>query len=330
MDFYIHNRLKTSEAYRYYWKFATERQNIFFNRFNNNNLDTFTEDEIFKEYKFTNAYRASDRVSQFMIKRVIYNGNNYSNDDMLFRILLFKLFNKIETWEYLELKLGDINWYNFNYRVYNDILTHYLSKGNRVYSNAYMMPPATKVFHQERKHSNHLLLLEFMMKDKLSDKILNSKSLQKIYLYLLSYPSLGPFLAFQYAIDINYSTLSNFSENDFVVAGPGAKDGISKCFQNYKDFSLEYIIKYVTERQDNEFKRYGLDFQSLWGRKLHLIDCQNLFCEISKYTRVALPNLEGCANRKRIKQKFKYNKTPIDFFYPPKWGINDLIKGYLQ
>lgn len=327
MNFSIKPKLITTEAYKYYWKFATERQNIFFNRVNNNCSDSFTEDEILQEYKFTNAYRASDRVSQFMIKEVIYNSENYSNEDILFRVLLFKLFNKIETWKYLELNLGDIRWADFNYETYNKILTDYMNRGNVVYSNAYMMPPATKVFHQERKHSNHLLLLEFMMKDNITNKVLNSESLQDIYLHLLSYPSFGPFLAFQYTIDINYSTLSNFSENDFVVAGPGAKDGISKCFRNYKDFSLEYIIEYVTEKQDDEFKKYGLAFKSLWGRKLHLIDCQNLFCEISKYTRVALPNIEGFAKRKKIKQKFKHDKTPIDFFYPPKWGINELIKG---
>jgi hypothetical protein len=196
---------------------------------------------------------------------------------------------------------------------------------NVVYSNAYMMPSTTK-FKQKRKHANHLLLLEYMMNDNALDKVLNSQSLEELYKLLLSYPSFGKFLAFQYAIDINYSTLTNFSENDFIVAGPGALDGISKCFKNYKDFSAEYIIKYMTDIQEEEFQKYNLDFKSLWGRNLHLIDCQNLFCEISKYTRVALPHIEGVAKRTRIKQKFKQNKTPIEFFYPPKWNINQYIK----
>lgn len=99
-------KLQKTKAYKYYWQFATERQNIFFNRMNNNN--TLTSDDIFKKYKFTNTYRASDRVSQFLIKEVIYKNNQYSNEDILFRILLFKLFNKIETWQYLEKSLNDI------------------------------------------------------------------------------------------------------------------------------------------------------------------------------------------------------------------------------
>ncbi len=317
-------KLKTTEAYKYYWKFATERQNVFFNKINDERI--LTTDLIFEKFKFTNAYRASDRVSQYLIRNVIYKNNNYSPEDMVFRILLFKLFNKIETWEYLESKVGDIRYKLFDYHRYNDLLENAISSKNTIYSNAYMMPSAVK-FKQIRKHSNHLLLLEYMMNNKILDKILNAKSLKDLYELLLSYPSFGKFLAFQYAIDINYSPLTNFSENDFIVAGPGALDGISKCFKNFNDFSSEYIIRYMMENQREEFKKYGLYFQDLWGRDLHLIDCQNLFCELSKYTRVALPNIEGIAKRKRIKQKFKRNKTPIDFFYPPKWNINQYIKG---
>ena len=83
----------------------------------------------------------------------------------------------------------------------------------------------------------------------------------------------------------------------------------------------------MTENQHKEFERYGLNFKNLCGRDLKLIDCQNLFCEISKYTRVALPDIQGISKRTRIKQKFKPLNTSIKFFYPPKWGINNNIKG---
>ena len=35
----------------------------------------WTNDPIIARHKFTNAYRASDRVSQFLIKDVIYEGD---------------------------------------------------------------------------------------------------------------------------------------------------------------------------------------------------------------------------------------------------------------
>ncbi len=105
----IWNRLKPPKPSRVldtYWKFAAERQEIFFKRFRGDN-PPFTQDAILQKYKFTNVYRASDRVSQYLIGKVIYNGN-YSPEDMFFRIMLFKIFNKIETWELLEDSFGEI------------------------------------------------------------------------------------------------------------------------------------------------------------------------------------------------------------------------------
>ena len=81
----------------------------------------------------------------------------------------------------------------------------------------------------------------------------------------------------------------------------------------------------VTERQEREFDRLGLDFKSLWGRPLQLIDCQNLFCEVDKYSRVYHPEIPGSSERTRIKQKFRPTMKAIEYWYPPKWGINEKI-----
>jgi len=144
---------------------------------------------------------------------------------------------------------------------------------------------------------------------------------------LHSYPTVGDFLAYQYVNDKKYYKLTNFSEKDFVKAGPGAKDGILKCFKDFGNYSFEDIIKMMTENQDTEFERLNLDFQNLWGRNLQLIDCQNIFCEVGKYARVAHPTLGDYSNRTRIKQKFAVQgKEAIELYFPPKWGINHLIK----
>ena len=49
----------------------------------------------------------------------------------------------------------------------------------------------------------------------------------------------------------------------------------------------ELLKDLIEQRADDEFERLGMKFQSLWGRSLQLIDCQNVFCEVSKYARVA-------------------------------------------
>ena len=317
--------LRPTSVYDTYWEFAVKRQNIFFNRMENK-IFPWTDDEILKKFKFTNAYRASDRVSQYLIRNVIYREEDYTPEDVCFRILLFKLFNKVETWEYLENNLGEISIKTYNFERYNRLLMQKIENNERIYSAAYIMPSGKSCFGFDKKHQNNLKLLEHMMRTKLSKKIAKAKSLKELYEILLSYPTLGSFLAFQFAIDIDYSELCDFSEMSFVVAGPGAKNGILKCFGNLKGFKYEDIIKYVSERQEEEFDKRNLEFKSLFGRRLQLIDCQNLFCETDKYARVAYPEICGLNDRKRIKQQYvNRNLETIDYFYPPKWGVNDNI-----
>lgn len=317
--------LKATAVYDTYWKFAAERQKIFFARVGGLPAP-WTDDKILAEFKFTNCYRASDRTSQYLIQRVIYRKDLPATpEETFFRILLFKLFNRIETWELLEKKIGSLTWKAFDFRKYDRVLTDAMASGVRVYSAAYIMPSAGSLGY-DRKHRNHFALLERMMQDRLPTRIRRARSMQKAFESLVGYPSIGDFLAYQYVTDLNYSTLTDFTELEFVVAGPGALDGISKCFADTAGLNPPEVIRFMTDRQDTEFKRLGLNFRSLWGRRLQLIDCQNLFCEVSKYARLRHPEVKGVADRSRIKQKFRPTWTPITHWYPPKWGINEKIR----
>jgi hypothetical protein len=280
----------------------------------------WTKDPILKAYRFTNAYRATDRVSQYLIREVQYRRDRSQEpSEVFFRTLLFKIFNKIETWEALESEHGPIVWRSIDFERIDTTLTQIWQRGGRIYSAAYIM--ANPAFGHARKHSNHLAMLYRMMEDRLPDRMRQAPDLQTVYERLLSYSGLGPFLAFQYAIDLNYSSLLDFGEADFVVAGPGALDGISKCFIS-PHMRAEDIIRWVTERQEVEFSSRGLLFDGLFGRPLQPIDCQNLFCEISKYTRVAHPEIVGIARRTRIKQSYKKDGREFGALaFPPKWGI---------
>jgi len=311
---------KPSIVFDTYWKFAVERQNIFFNRIEKQKI--LTEDPIFLKHKFTNAYRASDRVSQFLIRKVIYSDRGYSSLDILFRIVLFKIFNKISTWQLIEGEIENISVGTFDFNRYNQILSEARKEREAIYSGAYIMTSGKSIFGHDFKHENHLKLIEkYILNSKFMDSVQSCKSLEQLFFLLKELPTIGDFLAYQYAIDINYSELTNFSEMDFVMPGPGAKDGIKKCFVSYGDYSEADIIRWVTDRQDVEFERLGLGFKKLWGRSLQLIDCQNLFCETDKYARVAHPEIIGLSERKRIKQIFKKANSDIQYWYPPKWNI---------
>lgn len=314
---------KPTLVYKTYWRFAVERQNIFFEKIAGNS--NCTDDDILKKHKFTNAYRASDRVSQYLIRNVIYNGSQ-EIDEVFFRIIVFKLFNKIETWEYLLLHLGEIEYKKYSFRSYNNVLNSLFNKGVSVYSGAYIMASGKSSFGYERKFQNHLRLIEMMMEEGLPERVAHSRNMEDIFSALKEFPTIGKFLAYQFAIDINYSEITSFSEMDFVMPGPGALDGIRKCFYDIGDYSAQDIVRYVTENQHKEFERLGLIFKSLWGRPLQLIDCQNLFCEVDKYARIAHPDFAGISGRIRIKQIYRPKSEPIHYWYPPKWGLNKKIK----
>ena len=97
----------------------------------------------------------------------------------------------------------------------------------------------------------------------------------------------------------------------------------TKCFVDVGNMNAEDVIHWVTDRQETEFKRLGLEFSGLFGRRLQPIDCQNLFCEISKYARVAHPDISGVAKRKRIKQSYKPSNMPAPPpRFPERWGLN--------
>lgn len=317
--------VEPTEVYDTYWHFAVERQAIFFRRLKGES-QPWTSDPILSRYKFTNAYRASDRVSQYLIQNVVYTGE-VSENEVFFRVLLFKIFNRIETWELLQKELGVISYSDYSFERYDKILSDALSANQTIFSAAYIMPSGKYVFGYSRKHRDYLRLLELMIKDSVPTRIAEARSMRTVFELLRSYPLIGDFLAYQYTIDINYSELTDFSEMEFVVPGPGAKDGIRKCFHSLGGLNEADLIRLVANRQHQEFERLGLRFENLWGRPLQLIDCQNLFCEVDKYARIAHPDIRGISGRTRIKQKYQPNPTPLHYWYPPKWGINHLVHG---
>lgn len=317
-------RLITTPVYDSYWFLAYERQEMLFKRLQGARAP-WTQDPILRRHKFTNAYRAADRTSQYLIREVIYRPDLPSTpQEVFFRILLFKLFNKIETWQLLEKAFGKITLADYQFERYDRVLQGALDTGKQIYSAAYMMPPGRSFFGYARKHQNHLRLLEKMIVEELPQRVADSGSMANAFALIRSYPTIGDFLAYQYVTDLNYSELTDFSEQEFVMAGPGARDGIRKCFSNNGGLTDAELIRMVMDRQEQEFEERGLPFRTLWGRPLQLIDCQNLFCEVSKYARVRHPDIVGCSSRTRIKQLFKPSLIGAGpaYFFPPKWGIS--------
>ncbi|CAL9329751.1 hypothetical protein SUDANB106_00047 [Streptomyces sp. enrichment culture] len=310
--------LRPTAVFDTYWRFAAARQAVYEARLARR-PQPWTSDPILAQHRFTNCYRAADRVSQVLIGEVSYRGPQ-AWEEVFFRTLLFKIFNKISTWHLLTDALGEVRWEAYDYRAYDQALSAAFARGERLYSAAYIVPPPH--LGEDRKHRNHLRLLEMMMVSGAPERVLEAGSMRQAYEVLLGYPAIGPFLAYQYLIDLNYAAPMPFSEMDFVVPGPGARDGIRKCFGRSADGIEAEVIRYMADTQQEHFARLGLPFSGLRGRPLQLIDCQNLFCEVDKYARVAHPQIAGISGRSRIKQAYRSDPAPMTSWFPPKWGLN--------
>lgn len=279
-----------------------------------------SDDPILNEYKFCNVYRALDRESQHLIRDVAY-APKVAPEDRLFQIVLYRFFSRWTTWQSLtkilshaptlaDLASGELA----------KVLEEVRRKNKTLYTGAFILC-ATDAFGEGLKHRNHLALWRKMfVDDRLSTRLLRTRSFKEIYETLETYPLIGPFMAYQIAIDLNYSELINFSENDFTQPGPGALRGIRKAFQSLGGLTPPQIVLWMVEHQTEEFAKQGISFPGLFGRPLQAIDCQGLFCEFDKYCRVALPSLKSA--RSRIKQRYKPSTPLPELFLPPKWQLS--------
>ena len=306
-------------VYELYWYFASERHAMFERRVAGG-PPPWTTDPILAGYKFCNVYRAADRVSQYMIRDVCYHDDDCTPQDRIFQIVAFRTFSRIGTWQAVRDHLGrqptldDLADGGFT-----AALDHAVTVNGGLYTAAFILC-ATDAYGIRRKHLNHVeLWRDMFLAGSLADRILDATSLREVYDLLHGYPLMGNFMSYQTAVDLNYSALLDFDENEFTKAGPGALRGIRKCFVDLGDHSPTDVINWMVEHQADEFERLGHPFRGLFGRPLHAIDCQGLFCETDKYCRAAVPEL--ASGRTRIKARFARNPAPLPLFFPPKWGL---------
>lgn len=308
-------------VYELYWTFASRRQAAFEARLAGQSWP-WSDDPILQTFKFCNVYRAADRVSQFMIRDVAYGADPETTPrDRIFQITAFRTFSKIATWTALVAELGGApRIHHLRSGDFERALDAVRARSGGLYTGAFILC-ANKAFGYDEKHRNHAALFNHMfLENACAERVLQAPSLRDVVELLQRFPLIGPFMAYQIAIDINYSDLIDFSENDYTQAGPGALRGLKKAFAHPGDYSPADIILWMVDRQADEFSRLGLPFRGLFGRPLHAIDCQGLFCELDKYCREAVPELTSA--RSRIKAKYSGSDAGIALFFPPKWALD--------
>lgn len=293
--------------------FAVERHKVWERR-QAGDTGPWSDDPILQTRKFTNVYRFLDHGSQFLIKELLYGPDReeLSAMDVLARCYLYRMTNRPAVWEYTLNILG-------RYPMAHDLDEGLISLwcdwrdlGNQVFSGAYVIMPrpgvhgvdktravielAAALFHPELSTN---ITWDFMQADSMADR----------FKVLRSQPAVGDFIAMQTLTDFGYSLhggLIDQDENDFVMPGPGCRNGAKEVFPDKK---AEYAVQWLQETL------HALpDCPEVEGRKPSLIDCQNVWCEASKLFRYM---------RKPVSPK-PYRAThpgpQPEPFLPPHWS----------
>ncbi|AUV59281.1 hypothetical protein HOS86_gp141 [Klebsiella phage vB_KpnM_KpS110] len=135
---------------------------------------------------------------------------------------------------------------------------------------------------------------------------------------------LGPFLAYQVWVDFTYNPDYPFSENHFTIAGPGCRAGIDLLFLDKDGMTHEECIFWLRDNQDDVYRQYGYERDAFWSaeephdRCMNVMQLENMFCELSKYTRC----VEAVMRGEKPRGKVGYNGGEV--YTSPKTQVRSI------
>lgn len=294
--------------------FAAERQAIYWRRLRGLPRYEWTVSPVFEKVKFTNCYRILDRNSQYLITNI---SNAVGDPRARFgQTYLFKMFNKIETWE----RLPEEYKHTFDCDAIAAWCAEQQSNGYKLFGNAYMMTSPRSPLYSTR---HELYLASFKQILPHWERIMQSTTLEEPFELLKPLRGFGDFLAYQFAQDFAYGADHTVDVDAFVVPGPGCRRGMYRVFPTYSLELLPSILKCICRRQKELFAAYGEDFEWLHDGThtyyLSVPDIQNLFCEFDKYCRLHIVTTDIIGFVKNI---FRPTGPIVPAVLPRSWQYN--------
>jgi hypothetical protein len=158
--------------------------------------------------------------------------------------------------------------------------------------------------------------------DGLVDDILNAKDQKTVFDRLTTITGLGAFLAYQIFVDFTYIPEFKFSENEFVVSGPGCSRGLDMYFKNRDGMNYEEALFWLRDNLEGVWKQYGLqyypeelfDHLEEFDRNYNVMMLENSFCELQKLVK-AKTETGRPRNRYTPTPTKQVNKTTLENFF---------------
>lgn len=261
----------------------------------------WTSNPIIQEFRFTNVRREHDKETKWVIENVCNADLNPANKWM--NLILFRMINKSETCRnFMPIDFENIDWQK---------IVHYdqnLPKDYTVFTNAFHTIGVKKgacralgvemgtVDKPEGTPPLYAVIgycQQLYNDEKFIHKLGHCVTAQDIFNTLQSVSGIGYFLAYQIFVDYTYCPESPWSENEFVVAGPGARRGLDLIFDNKDGMSYEECLFWLRDNWVSICEWLVLPWNpdkifvdlAPEDRYMNVMSLQNCHCEISKYIR---------------------------------------------
>lgn len=185
----------------------------------------WTTDPILQKYRFCCVFREDDKTTQWFKRRV--REPLKSDPRVAFAAVLFRFINHIDTGEALLFQGLFTKW---NPDQFKAVMNARKAKGKPMLGAAYMIKTPNGL----DKPSGLCKIFEALTPDGdnawLGHQVLSLPSLEALVAFLGQFPYLGPFMAYEVACDLVYTSFG-FSPNDVYTwanPGPGARRGLNR------------------------------------------------------------------------------------------------------
>jgi hypothetical protein len=296
-----------SEEEQLFWTFVWLRQEAWHARFVEKRLWPWSFDHVLNTARFTNVYRCLDRGTQYLVEEVlepvVTGPADTQTEDSMFALMVYRLFNKIETFE----AVRGVAMFGVRKALEPGSLLHMYNclkqaeRAGPLHTGAYMCVSTPRVDPNGDRVAdavNQIVALAGAARLIGMHRRRGPVKLMQTYAIVSKVNGFGPFLSYMCATDscwplasLEGGSVTGGDVDSWVKCGPGAKKGLQLVTGwQPKAADEDAAVKRLVSRQQIVFAALSLKFRHLWfnGSPLWLscLDVEHSLCEFHKYWRV--------------------------------------------
>lgn len=287
-----------------------DRQLLWKKRFIDHAPPPWTDNEIFREYKFCNLYREHDRSSQWEIRNIIMD-DSLSDKNLVWKILVYRSFNNPETFARAidKWQNGIPNYEDYSEDEFAEHISIIRDMGLNPFTNAYNISGAiVSGGSVDNAYCHTVIPAIHKSMDAICMILETAANPEQIITFLMTLPGVSSFVAHEFYQDLTYISIytdravMRFNQNDYTNLGPGSSQGVRLIFPKLKGSEQISCYSYLQDIAEEKLEEIAFEKGELmpytaWNKETHKYDIitennlslnqiEGALCEFSKYVRI--------------------------------------------